>query len=272
MNIYTTRTRLHLDPDADGGGGGAPAADAPALGGGASADFQGQAPAFDPDAYVPKSEYQRLQSEFGETRQQYEARFRDFESRLPKPQAPEPDKAPSMKDFLNANGQLDDEGFERFQDAKIQYSLKQHRAEWEREQGEARQREDYEARQTSIIEAHAARQDAYARANPDYNPRASMQFKNAAVTLAVADSEYSAHIHHFFQKNPDKLAELRGIERDKGAIAALRFVGRLESQFEATTDVENKNKVRIAAPTKPGFGGPSKSEQPDIQKLRAFYN
>ena len=242
---FTNRT-LHLNPEPgeSGGGSGAAAAGAPASG--------GAAPAFDASQYVPKSEYERLSSEFGRFRGDAENRFRTFESRLPQPEPTKQDKAPSMKEFLNANGEMDAEGFEKYQDAKIAYNLKTHRQEWEREQTAARQREDYEARQNSILEAHSSRQDAYHRANPDYNPDFPVSFKNAAVTLAVADSDYSAHIHHFFQKNPDKLSELRSIERDKGAIAALRYIGRLETQFETKQAAAPSP---VARPTRGGFGG-----------------
>lgn len=266
---FTNRHNIYRNPDLDGTGGGAAPADSPGGGAAPAADV-GSAPAFDPAAF--KNEILgTFRNEFGGFRQQLEGRFRSYDERLNPPKQEEGDKRPSMKDYdFNKDGE-----FERYQDDLLKFKLKEHRSEWEKEQTASRSREEQEARTQSILDSHAERQESYARANPDYNPDFPVAFKNAAVTLAVADSEYSAHIHHFFQKNPDKLSELRGIERDKGAIAALRYVGRLESQFEAQeTAAPAKRAAASAMPTAGGFGGvkPAGAKQPSKEEIYDKWN
>lgn len=249
MNQYTTRPNLYLDPDAGdaGAGGGAPGDGAPAPVEGAPA-----APSFDPAQFES-----RINGMLESFESKFSSRFQDYDTRFQQMQAPktqEEDKPPRMKDFLNEDGVMDAEAFEKFQDAKLNYTLKKERATWEQQQTEAREAEERESRQQSIIQSHIARIDAYAKNHPDYNPNASLTFRNDAVTLAIADSEFSAHIHHFLQKNPDKLSELRNMERTSGPIAALRYIGRLESRFEAQD--QNKNTpAPVARPTRGAFGG-----------------
>ncbi len=261
---YMNRNHIHLDPAADdlGSIGGAAAPSAPA------GDAVPAAPVFDESRYVPVEKYQELERSFGETRQQYESRFRDFESRLPKPEVKE-DKRPALEDYMK-NGEMTPEAWEDYQEARIAFSLKNHRATWEKEAQEASRQEASEARINDTLEAHAQRATKYKGENPDYNPNASLNFRSDAITLAIADSDFSAHIHHFFQKNPDKLAEIRSIERDKGAIAALRYVGRLESQFEnQQAAVPGKKTAAAAMTTAAGFGGnrPSPARQKTPQEI-----
>ncbi len=248
------RNYLHLDPAPDGAGGGA--ADAAASPGGSAA------PAFDASQYVPRADFERVNQEFGEYRNASEQRFRDFESRLPQPQKREPkeDKEPNAEDGsydFNKPGE-----FQRYQRDLANYYIRQ--GFQQREQETQKQQQDREYRESvqGALSSHAERQDAYKALNPDYDPYKSVNIGNEAVTLEILTSDYSAQIHHFFQKNPDKLSELRKLAQTNPG-SAVRMVGRIEASFEAQEAAAPAKKAAAAAqPTTGGFGGGKPSGQP----------
>ncbi len=250
------RHNFHLDPAPDGAAGGAANTGSP-VGGDA-------APAFDSSKFVPREDFDRVNSEFGEFRQNAEQRFQDYDSRLPKPEKQEAkaDKAPSPADYdFSKEGQ-----FEAFMDARTKYNFKIQRKEWDDEQAQTQSRQDYDKSVNKALADHGSRMDAYKAVNPDYDPYKNITIPHTGVTLEILNSEYSANIHHYLQKNPDKLKELRGLSQSNPA-AAVRMVGRMEAMFE-NKPVAPLNPA--AKPTRAAFGGgnakASKRDTVDIVK------
>lgn len=260
MNFSTYARHFHLDPAADGTGGGAAAADSP---------VGGAAPAFDESKYVPVEKYQELEARFGETTQEYERRFQEFEGRLPKPESKEhkSDKAPSVADYdFNKEGE-----FERFMDDRASYLMEKKLSEREKSQSETLREQNYKQYVQSAQNSHAERADSFRAANPDYDPNRSIKIGNEAVGLAILESDFSAHIHNYLQKNPDKTKELQKLATSNPA-AAIRLVGRIEAQFESqAAAVPSKMKAAAAKVTAGGFGGKGASGKP-AKTLQQIYD
>ncbi len=242
------RHNFHLDPAPDGAAGGAANTGSP-VGGDA-------APAFDSSKFVPREDFDRVNSEFGEFRQTAEQRFQDYDSRLPKPEKQEAkaDKAPSPADYdFSKEGQ-----FEAFLDARTRFNANNLRKEWDSENSKVQREQSEREYVQSVQDAHAGRAETFRTINPDYNPQLSQIKPNSPVAFAILDSDYSAHIHHLLQKNPEKLKELQKIIRDQGETHGIRWVGRLEAQFEKQETAIPAKKTAAAASTTAGaFGGKS---------------
>jgi hypothetical protein len=248
---------LHLDPAPDGAAGGAAASGSP-VGGDA-------APAFDASQYVPKAEFDQIRNDYSEFRQSAEQRFQDYDSRLPKQETAEPkaDVAPKVGDYdFNKEGE-----FERFIDDRNKFTLRQEFSQRETQQKQQQGESQYRESVQKALSSHAERQDAYKALNPDYDPFKNVAIGNEAVTLEILNSDYSAQIHHYFQKNPDKLTDLRKLARENPG-SAVRMIGRIEAQFESqAATITGKKSAATASPTSDGFGGklpsgnPKKSDQ-----------
>jgi hypothetical protein len=241
MNFHHSNRFLSPEPLNGGEGGGAGGSGAPAV----------PAPAFDASQYVPKAEFDRISNDYNEFRQTAEQRFQDYDSRLPKPAKVEPseDKEPDAESG-EYNFQKPGE-FQRYQRDLTNYHLRKNLSERESKQNEEQREASRTQYVQSLQDAHATRADSFRAANPDYDPNKSIKVGHDTVTLAILDSDYSAHIHNYLQKNPEKLSELRGIISSKGPGAGVRYVGRLETMFE------NKAVPGLPAakPTKAAFGG-----------------
>ncbi len=246
MHSQNFKHLFHLDPAPDGAAGGAADSSLPA---------NDAAPAFDASKFVPREELESLRSEYGDFRSQAEQRFQDYDSRLPKSEKQEvkADKAPSPADYdFSKEGQ-----FEAFLDARNQYNFKIQRKEWETEQAQTQSKQEYDASVQKALSDHGSRMDAYKAVNPDYDPYKNITIPHTGVTLEILNSEYSANIHHFLQKNPEKLKELRGLSQSNPA-AAVRMVGRMEGMFEKQeTAIPGKQKAASASTTADAFGGKS---------------
>jgi hypothetical protein len=251
---------FHLDPAPDGAAGGAAAAGSPAGG--------DAAPAFDASQYVPKAEFEQIRNDYSEFRQTAEQRFQDYDSRLPKPAKEEAksDVAPKAADYdFNKEGE-----FERFMDDRARFNFKQEFSTREKTYQESQREQGYKQYVQTAQNEHSARQDAYKVLNPDYDERKNIDIRNEAVVLSILESEFSANIHHFLQKNAEKTAELRKLAVNNPA-AAIRMVGRLESQFESqAAAVPAKKAAASAAPTSAGFGGGKPSGSPKKSNEEIF--
>jgi hypothetical protein len=260
---FTNRNNLHRNPDPDGLGGGAAPESAPA-GGTAPA-----APAFDPQEFESRFN-SRLEQETGRIRSEYEEKLRGVESRIPK-QEVKPDAEPAMEDFL-VNGEMTKESWSKYQKALNAYHFKQNVSEYERERAEKYQETYTKAEEQKIVSSHAKRMQEYKAANPDFNPT-NTRFERE-VALAIAESDHSPNILHYLQKSPDQLAKLRELE-ETNPRAAVRFIGRLESQFEIQeASIQSKVTTAKAAPTTGAFGtgkGATKQDKTP-QQLRELYS
>lgn len=245
---FTNKHNLRLDPALDGAAGGAAEAGSPA---GGAAPAEG----FDTSKFVPREDFERIQSDYSQFRQTAEQRFQDYDSRLPKPakaevkEDKEPDAESGEYDFSKPGE------FQRYQRDLTQYHLKQNLTQREQQYAETQREEGYKQFVQKTQDAHAERADAFRAANPDYDPNKPVNIGNDNVTLAIMESEYSAHIHNFLQKNPDKLTEIRKAAATNPA-AAIRMVGRIEAAFEEKADNSAQmDKAVRAKPTKAAFGG-----------------
>lgn len=239
------KQHIHLDPAAgDSAGGGA------ASGGSPDAGAASAVPVFDESKYVPREDFERIQSDYSEFRQAAEQRFQDYDSRLPKPAPVEKKGPPSVADFdFSKEGE-----FERFADERAAYLFDQKMAERDTTSRRQAEEQGYKQYVQSTQDAHWERGDSYRAANPDYDPNKSIKLP-AAVALSVMESDYSAHIHHFLQKNSDKLSEIRKVAETNPA-AAIRMVGRIEAQFENKADTTARIEKAVSAkPTRAAFGG-----------------
>ncbi len=244
------QNNFHLEPSPDGAGSGAAAAGSPA-----GSDAASAAPSFDASAYVPKADFDRISSDYQEFRQTAEQRFQDYDSRLPKPVKEEvkEDVAPKASDYdFNKDGE-----FERFMDDRARFNFKQEFSSREKQYSETQREQGYKQFIQSTQDAHAERADQFRAANPDYDPNKSIKIGNEAVGLAILESDFSAHIHNFLQKNPEKTVELQKLAVNNPA-AAIRMVGRIEAAFETQAAVvPAKQKAAATMTTASGF--PSKS-------------
>ncbi len=260
MHSKFFQNNFHLEPSPDGAGSGAAAAGSPA-----GSDAASAAPSFDASAYVPKADFERIQNDYQEFRSQAEQRFQDYDSRLPKPVKEEakPDVAPKASDYdFNKEGE-----FERFMDDRAGYKFKQEFSTREKTYQESQREQSQREYVQSVQNSHAERAETFRTINPDYNPQLSPITPNSPVAFAILDSDYSAQIHHLLQKNPEKLKELKGIIEKQGEAHGIRWVGRMEAQFESQAAVVPAKKQAAATmTTASGFpskssGGRSKSNQ-----------
>lgn len=266
MHFNSHQKNIHLDPAPDGAAGGA-------------ADTSGSppvdaAPAFDAAAYVPRADFDAIQSDYQTFRQNSEARFRDYDARLPKQEKPEkkaekePDAEDGSYDFTKPGE------FQRYQRELTQYHLKNQFAERETTQAQANQERSQREYVQGVQDSHYQRQDAYKAVHPDYDAYKEIAFGNRDVTLAVLESDSSAEIHHFLQKNPDKVNDIRKVATNNPR-EAIRMIGRLESQFEAKADLEKKVEKTVSIkPTKGSMGGGAATGKADktIAQLREIYD
>lgn len=270
--MYANKHNLRLDPALDGAAGGAAEAGSPA-GGAAPAE------AFDATKFVPREDFERIQSDYSQFRQAAEQRFQDYDSRLPKPEKQEkkedkePDAESGEYDFSKPGE------FQRYQRDLTQYHLRNQFAEHESRQSEAQEAAEREKNVGEIVSSAAQRDKAYAEANPSY----TQTLKGASINvprpvgLAVMDSEYSAQIKEYLAKNPQKSQELREIAQGGrfGMEKALRMVGRIEAMFETQeSTVQTKKTAASAMPTAGGFGGskPSGAKQPSKEEIFDKWN
>ncbi len=238
---------FHLSPEPGEPGGGAAAA-VPANGGAAAA-----APSFDASAFETKITG-LLQNQFGGLRREIDSRFSKF---TPTPAAqPAADKAPSMKDFLGSNGEMDQEGFERFMDARLKHSLKGERSEWEKE-FQTKQGEQQSASQMRESQRqHIAREAEYEKSNPSYRQdllAAGDMEVNPKIGARILASKYSANIIHQFAKDRGLFSQFQALSYDDPE-AALEMLGEMSYQYKAS---ENNTSRRMpqAQPTRQAFGG-----------------
>jgi len=255
--------QIKRSPDGgDAAGGGAASADSPLGGAAPASGFS-----------IDESTWQQTQQELNDLRQYREtadSRFQEFENRLPKNDA-DKDAKPSLESGsydLNKPGE-----FQRFQEDLFDWKMKNTRNEWDKEVQTRQQKEQQEAHTASILDSHYDRQDKFKATNPDYDPTKSIAFKSDAVTLTIAGSDYSAHIHHLLNKNPAKLAELRTLERTRGPAAVILAVGRMESQFEAADATQTRANPR-AMTTKGsmGTGTGGKPVKRSVSEIAADWN
>ena len=262
MHSKNFRHIIHLDPAPDGAAGGAANPSLPAGG--------EAAPAFDASQYVPKSEFERISNDYSSFRQEAEQRFQDYDSRLPKPEMAEPkaDVAPKASDYdFNKEGE-----FERFMDDRAAYKFNQEFSSRESKYRESQQEQSYKQYVQSTQDAHAERADSFRAANPDYDPNKSILLGNDTVALAVLESEFSANIHNYLQKNPEKVVEIRKMAKSNPA-NAVRMIGRIEAQFESqAAAIPAKKSAAAAMPTAGAFGGPKPSGKPQPSKEEIFKN
>ncbi len=261
---YMNRHNLHLDPSADdlSGGGGAAPTGAPA------GDAAPAAQVFDAKAFESQLNT-RLEEETGRIRGEYEGKFRDLESRIPKPESKE-DKEPEMGDFL-VNGEMTPESWKAYQAKLNGYHFKQNVSNWEKERQTSYQESKARESVQTKISDHHKRVENYKVANPDFNPRDTRFDRDVA--LAIASSEFSPHILHFLQKNPDKLAALRELE-ENDTLSAVRYIGRLESQFEnQAAGVDSKITTARTSTTTGAFGTGKGAKSNDLtpEKSREIY-
>jgi hypothetical protein len=260
---FTNRHNIYRSPDPDGSGGGADNVSAPAGNESASAT-----PAFDPQEFETRFN-SRLEQETGRIRSEYEEKLRGVESRLPK-QETKQDQEPSMEDFL-INGEMTKESWSKYQAAVNGYHFKKNVSEYERERSEKGQEAHTKSEERKIISSHQKRSQEYKAANPDFNPTQARFDRDVA--LAIAESDYSPHILHYLQKNPDKMAALREME-ETNIRGAVRFIGRLESQFENQESViQSKVTTAKTAPTAGAFGTGKGASKNDLtpEKSREIY-
>ena len=240
-----TRT-LHLDPNPGEPGGGGAASAAPASGGAAPA-----APAFDAGAFESKITG-LIQNSLGGFRREVEGRFSKF---APSPTAqPQADKAPSMKDFLGSDGQMDEERFEKFMDARLKHSLKSERSEWEKDfqTKQGQQRSASQVRESQ--RQHIARETEYEKSNPTYRQdlmNAGDMEVNPQVGARILASKHSANIIHHFAKNRGDFAQFQALSYDDPE-SALEMLGELSYQFKASAE---PRKLPQGGPTRAAFGG-----------------
>lgn len=257
---FTNRHNIYRSPDLDGSGGGADNVSAPA-----GNDSVPATPAFDESRFVPREQFEEVSGRVSG----YEKQLRDLESRIPR-QEPKADAEPSMDDFLE-NGEMTKAAWSKYQAAVNNFHFKRNVSEYEKERGE-KQQQDYTAgEERKIISGHHKRTQEYKAANPDFNPTQSRFDRDVA--LAIAESDYSPHILHYLQKNPDKLSALREME-ETNIRGAVRFIGRLESQFETQeSTIQSKVTTARTAPTAGAFGtgkGATKQDKTPEQ-LREIY-
>ncbi len=260
---FTNRHNIYRSPEPDGSGGGAANVSAPAGNVAAPA-----APVFDATAF--ESQFtSRLEQETGRIRSEYEGKFRDLESRIPKQEA-KPDQEPVMKDFL-VNGEMTEEGWSKYQAAVNGFHFKKNVSEYEKNQSDKQQQDYTVAEERKIVSSHHKRVQEYKAANPDFNPTNARFDRDVA--LAIAESDYSPNILHFLQKNPEKLAALRELE-ENNVRGAVRYIGRLEAQFEAqSSTLETKITTAKTAPTAGAFGTGKGAKANDLtpEKSREIY-
>ncbi|MES2367602.1 MAG: hypothetical protein V4563_17130 [Pseudomonadota bacterium] len=260
MHSQNFKHLFHLDPAPDGAAGGAADSSLPA--------GNDAAPAFDASKFVPREELDSLRSEYGEFRQTAEQRFQDYDSRLPKPVKEEAkaDVAPKAADYdFNKEGE-----FERFMDDRAAYKFNQEFSTRETKYKESQREQSYKEYVQSTQDAHAERADQFRAANPDYDPNKSILLGNDQVALAVLKSPYSAHIHNYLQKNPDKVAEIRKLAKSDPADAVMT-IGMIAAQFKAQeTAVPQKQKAAGTSTTVGGF--PNKSSGTRAKSDQEIYD
>lgn len=250
--MYSTKPRLHLDPDTDnlGGGGGAPET-GPASGEGAPAS-----PSFDPDAF--RSEFSGLLREelgrgLGQIRSEIETRLTPAQER-----AQESNEAPSMEDrkYLNAQGELDAKGFQRWQADLYKHMSKAERSEWEKENQTRQTQLQSESQIREAKRAHVARESEYSKANPTYQQdilRAGDMEVNPSVGRRILSSKYSAHIIHHFAKNKADFSQFQGLSYDDPE-GAIEMLGELGARFKASENASSRPSIPVK-PTRGAFGG-----------------
>lgn len=265
---FGTKHHIHLDPNTGdaGSGGGAPAGGAPAPAGGASAT-----PSFDANAF--KTEVTgMLRSEMSRFQRDLEGRF----SRpAPEKESPEGrgDKEPSLNSYLNANGEMDADGFARYQRDMHRYFSRAERTEWEREHQQAQARQQSAASFRKAQNEHLGRESEYEKANPSYRQdllAAGDLEVNPDVGRRIIASKYSAHIIHHFAKNQADFRTFQALSYDDPE-AAIEMIGELAYGFKAReTDVTTKRRAASAPPTTDGFGGGRPAGSPKKTKEQMY--
>lgn len=238
MNFWN-HTR-YLDSDTDfGGGGGAPIDDVPAV------DTGAPAPSFDPGAF--KSEITGLiRNEFGGFRREFES------GRQPARQA-EPDKAPTIQQFYNSKGELDEEGFSKFLAAQHKHLSKAERAEWEKDYTQKQTQQQSQSSFRKSQAEHVSRESEYEKTNPTYRQdlmAAGDMSVNPSVGQRILASKYSANIIHHFAKNRAEFMRFQAESYDDPA-GAIETLGELRARFSNAL-MASKLPPR---PTRNGFGG-----------------
>lgn len=258
---------IHLEPAAGEpvGGGGAPVGGAPAPVGGAPT-----APTFDPNTFktevtgTVRSELSRLQREI-------EGRF----SQLRAPAAAEPkgDKPPSIKDYLNAQGEMEPEKFEQYQHALHKHFSRSERAEWEREHQASQAKQQSASAFRKAQNEHLDRESEYERANPSYRQdllAAGDLEVNPDVGRRIISSKYSAHIIHHFARNRAEFHKFQALSYDDPE-AAIEMIGELGYGFKTReTNTTTKRRAAAAPPTADGFGGGRPAGSPQKSKEQMF--
>lgn len=242
MNFWN-RHNLHLDPAADGSGGGAATDGSPDVGAAPAS------PAFDPESF--KGEILgSLRNEIGSHFQRF---LPEIESRLaPREAREEFSGMPSLEDkkYLNAQGELDAKGFERY----LKDVSKAERAEWEREYQANQTRLQSESSFRQVTKEHLSREAEYEKANPTYRQdimKAGDMEVNPRVGQRILASKYSANIIHHFAKNRNDFSRFQQLSYDDPE-SALEMIGELGYQFKST---ESKPASIPAKPTRGAFGG-----------------
>lgn len=244
MNYRT----LHLEPGAnEAAGGGAAGAGAPAAG--------AAAPAFDPAAF--KTEItgliqSGLNNGLGSFRREFESKY--AAPRNDRNDRGDEDKAPTMQQFFNSKGEMDEEGFAKYFQAQHKHLSKAEKAEWEKEYQDKQGKLESESSFRKTRNEHLTREAEYSKANPSYQQdimAAGDMEVNPRVGRRILSSPYSANIIHHFAKNRSDFQSFQALSYDDPE-GALEMIGELGYQFKATNTAANKGLP--AKPTKAGFG------------------
>ena len=177
---------------------------------------------------------------------------RELEERFSQQSAPE-EKIPSMKDYLGSDGQMNEESFEKFMDARLKHALKGERAGWEKEfeSNQSRLRTESEMRKTQ--NEHLSRESEYEKTNPNYRQdliNAGDMEVNPSVGQRILASKYSANIIHHFAKNRGDFMRFQAMSYDN-PVEALEYLGELGAQFKTAS----QPRKTPATPTRGAFGG-----------------
>lgn len=253
MNFWND-TR-HLDSDTEfGGGGGAPIDGVPAADEGAPAT-----PAFDSAAFEARL-LGSVRNELGGIRREFES------SRAPTRQA-EPDKAPTIQQFYNAKGELDEEGFSKFLAAQHKHLSKAERAEWEKDYTQKQTQQQSQSSFRKSQAEHVSRESEYEKINPTYRQdlmAAGDMSVNPSVGQRILASKYSANIIHYFAKNRAEFMRFQAESYDDPA-GAIETLGELRARFSNASTATTKIPPR---PTRNGFGtGGAKDAQRSTKEI-----